>query len=145
MSRNDLPPCVKKRPSFVALSFCFLPKEDDQTQSELAYILGVERKLSQKGLYLKLLSSCISRIDLTENEPLIYVKCPRMPSDLEAKIDYRRASLNPNKKVKVFGYQAMITTSIEIEIGLELPVGCVTSPADELDESYLIFERKKLI
>jgi len=143
--RDDLPPCVRKRPSFVALSFCFLPKEEDRKQSELAHILGVEEKLSQKGLYLQLTSSCISKVDLTKDEPLIYVKCPRMPSDLEAKIGYRRSNLNPNKKVKVFGYQAMIITSIEIEIDLELPVGCITSPADKLDGSFFIPERRKFI
>ena len=45
----------------------------------------------------------------------------------------------------MFGYQAMITTNIELEIGLELPIGCISSPADELDGSYLIPEREKLI
>ena len=86
--KDDLPSCVKKRPTFVALSFCFLPKEEDQKQSELAYILGLDKRLSQQGLYLKLLHSCISKIDPTKNEPLIYVRCPRMPADLEAKIGY---------------------------------------------------------
>ena len=143
--QDDLPSCVRKRPSFVALSFCFLPKEDDRLQSELARILGVEKKLSQKGLYLKLTSSCVSRIDLTGNNPLIYVRCPRMPSDLEAKIGYRRSNHNPNKKVKIFGFQAMITTSIEVEIGLELPVGCVVSSAEKSDGSYLVPERRKFI
>ncbi|MFQ6066552.1 MAG: hypothetical protein ACE5K3_04650 [bacterium] len=143
--KDDLPPCVKKWPTFVALSFCFLLKEKDQKKSELAYILGLEKRLSQQGLYLKLLSSCISKIDLTKDEPLIYVNCPRVPADLEAKIGYKRSNHNPNKKVKVFGYQAMITTNVELEIGLELPVGCITSPADKLDGSYLIPEREKLI
>jgi len=68
-----------------------------------------------------------------------------MPSDLEAKIGYRRSNHNPNKKVKIFGYQSMIITNIEIEIGLELPIGCITSPGDELDGSHLIPEREKLI
>ena len=112
---------MKKRSSFIALSFCFLPKEEDQRQSELAHILALEERLSQGGLYLKLLSSHISKIDLTQDEPLIYVNCPKIPADLEAKIGYRRSNHNPNKKVKVFGYQAMITTNIELEIGLELP------------------------
>jgi len=143
--RDDLSPCVKKRPTFPALSFCFLPKEEDQEQSELAHILSLEKELSQRGLYLKLLRSCISKIDLTKEEPLIYVSCPRMPADLEAKIGYRRSNHNPNKKVKIFGYEAMITTNIEIEIGLELPVGCVSSPADKLDGSFLISEREKLM
>jgi hypothetical protein len=84
-------------------------------------------------------------MNLTKDEPLIYVNCPRMPADLEAKIGYKRSNRNPRKKVKVFGYQAMITTNIEVEIGLELPVGCTTSPGDELDGSYLIPEREKLI
>ena len=131
--KNDLPPCVKKRPTFRALSFCFVPKEEDQRPSELAHILGLEKRLSEEGLYLKTLSSAISRIDLTGDEPLIYVRCPRVPADLEAKIGYKRANHNPNKKVAVFGYQSMITTNIELEIGLELPVGCVSSPANELD------------
>jgi len=59
--KDDLPSCVKKRPTFAALSFCFLPKEDDQKRSELAYILLLEKRLSQQGLYLKLLNSCISK------------------------------------------------------------------------------------
>lgn len=143
--KNDLPASVKKRPTFRALSFCFIAKEEDQKQSELAYILGLEKRLSQEGPYLKLLGSCISRIDLTKDEPLIYVSCPKVPADLEAKIGYKRANHNPNKKVKVFGYQAMITTNIELEIGLELPIGCISSPADELDGSYLIAEREKLM
>ena len=105
------PPAWKKRPTFAALSFCFLPKEDDQKQSELAYSLGLEKRLFWQGLYLKPLRSCISKVDLTRGEPLIYMRCPRMPADLEAKIGYRRSNHNPNKKVKVFGYQAMITTN----------------------------------
>jgi len=39
----------------------------------------------------------------------------------------------------------MITSNIEVEIGLELPIGCACSRADELDGSYLIPEREKLI
>ena len=143
--KDDLPSCVKKKPTFAALSFCFVPKEEGQKQSELVCILGLEKRLSRQGLYLKLLHSCISKIDLTKDEPLIYVRCPRMPADLEAKIGYRRSKHNPNKKVKAFGYQAMITTNIELEIGLELPVGCKTTSADKLDGSYLILEREKLI
>jgi len=143
--KDDLPASVKKRPTFRALSFCFVPKEDDQKQSELTSILGLEKRLSEEGLYLKTLSSSISRIDLTGDKPLIYVSCPKIPADLEAKIGYKRSNHNPNKKVKVFGYQSMITTNIELEIGLELPVGCVSSPANELDGSYLIAEREKLI
>jgi len=146
--KDDLPTSVKKRPTFRALSFSLVPQEEEQKEqkpSELAHVLGLEKRLSEEGLYLKLLSSSISRIDLTGDEPLVYVSCPKIPADLEAKIGYKRANHNPNKKVAVFGYQSMITTNIELEIGLELPVGCVSSSANELDGSYLISEREKLI
>ena len=73
-SKDDLSSCVKKKPIFRALSFCFLPKEENQKQSKLAYILDLEKRLFQQGLYLKLLHSCISKIDLTKDEPLIYVR-----------------------------------------------------------------------
>ena len=136
---------MKKRPSFAGLSFCFLQREENHEQSELAYILGVEKELFERGLYLKLTSSCISKVDLTKDKPLLYVRCPRMPSDLEAKLGYRRSNHSPNKKVKIFGFQSMIITDIEVEIGLELPVGCITSPGDRSDGSYLIPERRKFI
>jgi len=144
--KDDLPASVKKRPTFRALSFSLVPQEEEQKEqkpSELAHVLGLEKRLSEEGLYLKLLSSSISRIDLTGDEPLVYVSCPRVPADLEAKIGYKRANHNPNKKVAVFGYQSMITTNIELEIGLELPVGCVSSPANELDRLLFYFRKRK--
>ncbi len=39
-----------------------------------------------------------SRIDLTRDEPLVYVSCPKVPADPEAKIGYRRSHHNPDKK-----------------------------------------------
>jgi len=143
--KDDLSPSVKKRPTFRILSFCFVPKENYQKQSELAHILGLKKRLLEEGLYLKLFSSSISRIDLTRDEPLVYVSCPKVSADPEAKVGYKRANYNPNKKAQVFDYQAMITTNIELEIGLELPVGCACSPADELDGSESFPEREKLI
>ena len=48
--KDDLPPCVKKRPSFVALSFCFLPNDEKREKSELAYILDVEKAFPKRTL-----------------------------------------------------------------------------------------------
>jgi hypothetical protein len=33
---------------------------------------------------------------------------------------------NPDKTEIIFGYNAIITTSIEPQLGIELPVGCIT-------------------
>ena len=61
-----------------------------------------------------------------------------MPSDLQAKIGYRRSKYNPNKKEKVFGYQVTIITSVESETLLELPIGCVTRPGSDHDGNHFI-------
>jgi hypothetical protein len=53
-------------------------------------------------------------------------RCPKLPYDRDARIGVRRMPSNPDKTEKVFGYNAVITTPIEPELGIELPVGCIT-------------------
>ncbi len=55
--------------------------------------------------------------------------CPKMPSDLEAKVGYHVDNKDPSKKEKVFGYVHLKTTDLNRELGLELPVGNSTYPA----------------
>jgi hypothetical protein len=52
--------------------------------------------------------------------------CPKLPYDRDARIGVTRLPSNPDKIEKVFGYSAVITTSMEPELGIELPVGCIT-------------------
>jgi hypothetical protein len=47
-----------------------------------------------------------------------------MPSDLDARIGVRRNPQNPDRTEKIFGFNAIIDTSIELELGIELPVAC---------------------
>ena len=54
--------------------------------------------------------------------------CPKMPSDLEAKIGVHVDTKNPDKKEEVFGYLHLKTTDLNPELGLELPVGNSTYP-----------------
>ena len=44
----------------------------------------------------------------------------RRPTDTEARIGVRRNPKNPEKVEKIFGYDAIITTAIELSLGLEL-------------------------
>jgi len=39
---------------------------------------------------------------------------------MDARIGVRRNPQNPNRKQKIFGFNAIIDTSIELELGLEL-------------------------
>src|SRR5262249_50062197 len=48
--------------------------------------------------------------------------CPKVPSDLEAKIGYHVDTQNPSKAEAVFGYVHLKTTDLNRELGLELPL-----------------------
>jgi hypothetical protein len=67
-----------------------------------------------------------------------------MPSDLEAKIGVHVDTKNPAKKEEVFGYLHLKTTDLNPELGLELPVGNSTSPANANEGTEFIAHRSKL-
>ena len=54
--------------------------------------------------------------------------CPKVPSDLEAKVGYHVDTKTPSKKEAVFGYVHLKTTDLNRELGLELPLGNSTYP-----------------
>lgn len=114
--------------------------EKDQT----ARLFGLEEELKKHNLMLVSLRSNISKIELNLRDNPGYVQCPRMPKDLDAKVGYRRAKHNPDKKEGVFGYQVIISTSIEPETGLEIPVSCVTKPGSAKDGNYFIHLKEQL-
>jgi hypothetical protein len=70
--------------------------------------------------------------------------CPKMPSDLAAKIGVHVDTKNPAKKEEVFGYLHLKTTDLNPELGLELPVGNSTYPANANEGTEFIAHRSKL-
>jgi hypothetical protein len=70
--------------------------------------------------------------------------CPKMPSDLEAKVGYHIDTKDPSQKELVFGYLHQKTTDINRELGLELPVGDSTSPADANEGTHFLDHRAAL-
>jgi hypothetical protein len=70
--------------------------------------------------------------------------CPKMPSDLEAKIGVHVDTKNPPKKEEVFGYLHLKTTDLNLELGLELPVGNSTYPANTNEGTEFIPHRSPL-
>ena len=71
-------------------------------------------------------------------------RCPKMPSDLEAKIGVHVDTKNPSKKEEVFGYVHLKTTDLNPELALELPVGNSTDPANAKEGTGFIPHRRKL-
>jgi hypothetical protein len=70
--------------------------------------------------------------------------CPKVPSDLEAKVGYHVDNTNPSKKALVFGYVHLKTTDLNRELALELPLGNSTYPADTHEGSKVIAHRAAL-
>src|SRR5712691_10677107 len=70
--------------------------------------------------------------------------CPKVPSDLEAKVGYHVDTKNPSQKASVFGYVHLKTTDLNRELGLELPLGTSTYPADANEGSKFIEHRAAL-
>jgi hypothetical protein len=70
--------------------------------------------------------------------------CPKVPSDLEAKIGYHVDTKNPSKKEQVFGYCHLKTTDLNRALGLELPLGNTTYAADANEGHEFIAHREAL-
>jgi hypothetical protein len=60
----------------------------------------------------------------------LWACCPKVPSDLEARVGYHIDNKAPHQKELVFGDLQQKTTNIHVELGLELPVGTSTYPAN---------------
>jgi hypothetical protein len=70
--------------------------------------------------------------------------CPKMPSDLEAKIGVHMDTQHPDQIEEVFGYVHLTTTDLNPDLGLELPLGTSTYPGNTKEGSEFIPHRSKL-
>lgn len=71
-------------------------------------------------------------------------RCSKVPSDLEAKVGYHVDTKDPSKTEAVFGYDKLTTTDLHRELGLELPLGTSTYPANANEGSEFIGHRAAL-
>jgi hypothetical protein len=74
----------------------------------------------------------------------LLTSCPKVPSDLEAKVGYHVDTKDPMKKERIFGYLHQTTTAINQELGLELPLGNSTYPANADEGTRFIAHRDAL-
>jgi len=56
--------------------------------------------------------------------------CPKMPSDLEAKIGVYIGTEKPTKKEEMVGDLHLEITDLNLQLGLALPLGNSTYPAN---------------
>jgi hypothetical protein len=98
---------------------------DPEQPNPFNKIFGVEEELKSHGLDVIIRRINFHSISLDQIDSFFF-RCPKLPSDRDARIGVRRNPKNPDKIEKVFGFNAITTTSIELSLGLELPVGCLT-------------------
>jgi hypothetical protein len=70
--------------------------------------------------------------------------CPKLPKDTDARIGVRRDPKNPDKKEKIFGYNLVLSTSVELHLKIELPVA-VTNISGNADEGNQIISNDEQI
>ena len=121
-----------KHPKITILSFTLenASEELSALDSNNLKFFRVEEPLTKLGLVLRFRESNIHEIlvssFLGETPDSVHFRCPKLPYDRDARIGVRRMPSNPDKTEKIFGYNAIIATSIEPHLGIELPVGCIT-------------------
>jgi hypothetical protein len=116
---------------------------DPEMPNPFNKIFGVEEELKAHGLDVIVRKIHFHSINIDQIDSFFF-RCPKLPSDTEARIGVRRNPKNPDKVEKVFGYNAIITTSIELSLGLELPVGCLTISGNAEEGNQFIPLKKQL-
>jgi hypothetical protein len=121
-----------KRPKITLLSFTLenASEEVSAVDANNLRFFRVEEQLGRLGLVLRFPQTNVHSIAVSSliggTSDTFHFRCPKLPYDRTARIGVRRKPSNPDKTEKIFGYNAVITTAIEPEWGLELPVACIT-------------------
>jgi len=117
---------------------------DPEKPNPFNKIFGVDEELKSRGLDVIVRKINFHSISLDQIDSFFF-RCPKLPSDTEARIGVRRNPKNPDKIEKVFGYNAILTTSIELSLGLELPVVCLTISGNAEEGNQFIPLKKQLL
>jgi hypothetical protein len=140
---DRFPEDVKKpRIELFAFKLAFADGEPSEEQKNTAILFGVEKELEQQQLCIHTLRSAVTAINFADGS--LTMACPKLPKDTDAKIGVRRDPQNPNKKQKIFGYNLVLTTSVELHLKIELPVA-VTNISGNAEEGSQIIKNNDQI
>jgi hypothetical protein len=121
----DTLPEKVKRPRIEALVMKISVMDDAMSQNQIhtAMLFGVKEQLDKQGLCLNTIRTNIA--ELAPDLDRIILRCPKIPTDTDARIGVRNDPKNSARKQKIFGYNMVLSTSVELDLKLELPVGVV--------------------
>jgi hypothetical protein len=114
-----------KRPKIEALvlKLGVMDGSESENQINTAILFGVKEQLDKQGLCLNIIRNNIA--ELAPDLDRIILRCPKIPTDTDARIGVRNDPKNSARKQKIFGYNMVLSTSVELDLKLELPVGVV--------------------
>lgn len=134
------------RPKVEVLSLS-LEEANPEKPSILNQIFDLKEELQAAGLDIVLKRGILTKIVMGDDARTdsFFFRCPKLPSDREARIGVRRNPQNPDKKQKIFGFDVIIDTSVELTLGIELPVACSTIAGNAEEGKYYVTNREQIL
>jgi hypothetical protein len=132
----------KPKIELFAFRLAFADGEPSEEQINTAILFDVKDVLDQQQLCINTIRSNVSFINIDED--VMTISCPKLPKDTDARIGVRRDPQDSNKKQKIFGYNLVLTTSVEVHLKIELPVA-VTNIAGNAEEGSQIINNDEQI
>ena len=135
-----------QRPKVEVLTLSLIESNPEKS-SIFNQIFSLKDELENANLDLIVKRSMFTKFSMgddTKSDSFSF-RCPKLPSDTEARIGVRRNPQNPNRKEKIFGFNAVIDTSIELSLGIELPVACTTIAGNAEEGRHFITNRKQIL
>lgn len=140
---NRFPEDVKKpKIELFAFKLGFTDSDLTKEQKNTAILFGVEEELAKQQLCIHTLRSNV--ININFNDSAMSIQCPKLPKDTDARIGVRRDPQNPDKIQKIFGYNLVLSTSVELHLQIELPVA-VTNISGNAEEGSQFIKNKEQI
>ncbi len=140
---DHFPEDVKKpKIELFAFKLGFTDSDLTKEQKNTAILFGVEEELAKQQLCIHTLRSNV--ININFNDSAMSIQCPKLPKDTDARIGVRRDPQNPDKIQKIFGYNLVLSTSVELHLQIELPVA-VTNISGNAEEGSQFIKNKEQI
>ncbi|MFH1628238.1 MAG: transposase [Pseudomonadota bacterium] len=124
-----------------------LQQADPEKPSIFNQIFGVQEELQRENLDLIVKRGVFTEVILGDSAKTdsFFFRCPKLPHDMDARIGVRRNPKNPDRIEKIFGFNAIIDTSIELDLGIELPVACTTIAGNGEEGRHFITNKNQIL
>jgi len=133
-----------KKPKIELFAFrlAFADGEPTEEQNNTALLFDVKEELDKQQLCINTLRSNVSNVNFDDGT--MTISCPKLPKDTDARIGVRRDPKNSDKLQKIFGYNLVLSTSVELHLQIELPVAVTNISGNAEEGSQLITNKEQI-